>query len=81
MNEFFSWLSKALSESEAPFSPSLSRLLTFLFGLAAIGWVTYLVHAGKALPPLIELAGFVSTPYLVNKGAATVSEFKPAAKP
>jgi hypothetical protein len=73
MTAFFSWLSKALSESAEPFPPSLSRLLTFLFGLAAIGWVSYLVHASKALPSLLELAGFVSSPYIVNKTAATAS--------
>lgn len=63
-------------ESAEPFAPSASRVITFLFALAAIVWVSYLVHAGRALPPLWELAMFVNSPYLVNKTAATIGDFK-----
>ena len=76
MTAFFTWMSKVLSESAEPFAPSLSRLLTLLFGLAAIGWVSNLIYASKALPSLFELAGFVTSPYLVNKTSATISDFR-----
>jgi hypothetical protein len=72
-----SWLREVFSES-IPGQPSgsVSRVITFMFAVASVIWISYIVHATKAFPSLWDVAMFVSSPYLVNQGKAMVAEFR-----
>jgi hypothetical protein len=57
-------------------SPSSSRVIMALFAVAAVVWVSIIVRRSGQLPGLWDLALFVCSPYLVNKGSATVADFR-----
>lgn len=72
----FRFLNQALSEPGVGGTPSASRLVMFVFAVAAVAWVSYIVFHTRVVPDLWHIAAFVSSPYLVNKGSATLETFK-----
>ena len=54
---------------------SLGHVLTGVFGLAAIIWITHIVMATHALPALDGITGFVVAPYGANKIATAAQAF------
>jgi hypothetical protein len=72
-----SFLREVFSEPVATGSTgSASRVVMGFFALAAVGWVSYLVIKTHVIPNLLEIAGFVSSPYLVNQAKASIADFK-----
>jgi hypothetical protein len=67
--------------SEPDGTPSFARVATAALVGAAIGWVTYLVHANHALPELAGCAGFITVLYTTNKVAAIWGKVDPPAPP
>lgn len=68
------FLAGVFSEPAPVSSPSASRLIMGLFAVAAVGWVTYMVYTTKTIPDLWHIAGFVSSPYAINQGKATLAD-------
>ena len=54
---------------------SLGHVMTGVFGLVAIVWVTRILLLTHALPPLDGITGFVVAPYGANKIATAAQGF------
>jgi hypothetical protein len=54
---------------------SLGHVMTGVFGLAAIVWITRILLLTHALPPLDGITGFVVAPYGANKIANAAQAF------
>ena len=56
---------------------SLGHVLTALFGVAAIVWISHILLRTHALPPLDGITTFVLAPYGTNKIMSAAQAFSP----
>jgi hypothetical protein len=62
---FFTFLKSVFSEPTG--EGSCARVLSAVFAVAAIAWVTHVVIHTHAIPPLTDITVWISAPYAVNK--------------
>ena len=60
--------------SEADGTGSAARILSALFAISAVYWITHLVHVNHAVPPLSDITTLVAAPYAANKISTKIAD-------
>ena len=55
---------------------SASRVTMFMFALAAVAWITYVLIKTHSVPDLLNIAAFVLSPYGVNRVSGILENLK-----
>jgi hypothetical protein len=72
MKDFLKFLRSVFSEVDG--TGSCSRILSAVFAVAVICWVTYIVCTVHSIPPLGDAATLVACPYAINKLATKIAD-------
>jgi hypothetical protein len=72
LDAFLKFLKSVFSEADG--TGSCSRILSAVFSLAVIGWVTHIVLKTHAIPPLGDATTLIAAPYGINKVATKIAD-------
>jgi hypothetical protein len=72
MSEFLKFVKSIFSEADG--TGSTARILSALFALSAVYWITHLVHVNHAVPPLSDITTLIAAPYGVNKISTKIAD-------
>jgi hypothetical protein len=72
LDAFLKFLKSVFSEADG--TGSCARILSAVFAVATILWVTYIVRTLHTIPPLGDCTTLIACPYAINKVATKISD-------